>query len=177
MTYDLIIPQPMPADGMRRLTPREAMQRAPALMRRWLSPRIALPLMLLVALCLPLAACGDDRMGIEVVGYNHTDHDIGDFAVNGGGGSYLGKHEGGGGFTCCISLPAKYQPGMTVQVSWSGLEVGTPQTRTVVVPPFGPHDTGMFAVHFLRNGQVKVFVTMLGPLHPDYPLKGDEAKM
>ena len=176
MTYDLIIPQTMPADGMRRLTPREAMQRARALMRRWLSPRIALPLMLLVALCVPLAACGDDRMGLDVVGFNHTDHDIGDFSVNDAGGAYEGKHEGGKA-TCCISLPAKYRPGMTVQVTWSGLEVGTPQTRTVVVPPYGPHDTGEFDVHFLRNGQVKVFVTMLGPLHPDYPLKGDEAKM
>ena len=158
------------------LTPREVMQRARALMRRWLSPRIALPLMLLVALCVSLAACADDRMGLDVVGFNHTDHDIGDFNVNDAGGAYEGKHEGGKA-TCCISLPAKYRPGMTVQVTWSGLEVGTPQTRTVVVPPYGPHDTGEFDVHFLRNGQVKVFVTMLGPLHPDYPLKGDEAKM
>ena len=158
------------------LTPREAVQRARALMRRWLSPRIALPLMLLVALCVPLAACGDDRMGLDVVGYNHTDHDIGDFNVNDAGGAYEGKHEGGKA-TCCISLPAKYRPGMTVQVTWSGLEVGTPQTRTVVVPPYGPHDTGEFDVHFLRNGQIKVFVTMHMLRHPDYPLKGDEAKM
>jgi Protein of unknown function (DUF3304) len=158
------------------LTPREAMQRARALMRRWLSPRIALPLMLLVALCLPLAACGDDRMGIEVVGYNHTDHDIGDFSVNDAGGAFEEKHHGGKA-TCCISLPAKYQPGMTVQVSWTD-EIGEhPQTRTVVVPPFGPHDTGEFDVHFLRNGQVKVFVTMYMSWHPNYPLKGDEAKM
>ena len=158
------------------LTPREAVQRARALMRRWLSPRIALPLMLLVALCVSLAACADDRMGLDVVGFNHTDHDIGDFNVNDAGGAYEGKHEGGKA-TCCISLPAKYRPGMTVQVTWSGLEVGTPQTRTVVVPPYGPHDTGEFDVHFLRNGQVKVFVTMYMSWHPNYPLKGDEAKM
>ena len=158
------------------LTPREVMQRARALMRRWLSPRIALPLMLLVALCVSLAACADDRMGLDVVGFNHTDHDIGDFNVNDAGGAYEGKHEGGKA-TCCISLPAKYRPGMTVQVTWSGLEVGTPQTRTVVVPPYGPHDTGEFDVHFLRNGQVKVFVTMYMSWHPNYPLKGDEAKM
>ena len=158
------------------LTPREAVQRARALMRRWLSPRIALPLMLLVALCVSLAACADDRMGLDVVGFNHTDHDIGDFNVNDAGGAYEGKHEGGKA-TCCISLPAKYRPGMTVQVTWSGLEVGTPQTRTVVVPPYGPHDTGEFDVHFLRNGEIKVFVTIYMTWHPNYPLKGDEAKM
>ncbi|WP_153074104.1 DUF3304 domain-containing protein [Paraburkholderia bonniea] len=132
----------------------------------------------LVALCPSIAACsGNDTMPLSVVGYNHTNRDIGAFYVNDSGGPYLGKHEGGGNFTCCIALPKQYKPGMTVKVGWSGLEVGEPQQRTVVVPRYGPHDGGMLAVHFLRNGQVKVFVTMLMSWHPDYPLKGDEAKM
>jgi hypothetical protein len=32
-------------------------------------------------------------------------------------------------------------------------------------------------VHFLRNGEIKVFVTIYMTWHPNYPLKGDEAKM
>jgi hypothetical protein len=36
---------------------------------------------------------------------------------------------------------------------------------------------GRFAVHFLRDGNVKVFVTMMSLHHPDYPLKGDEARL
>jgi hypothetical protein len=35
----------------------------------------------------------------------------------------------------------------------------------------------MFAVHFLRDGEIKVLVTMYGPGNPSYPLKGDEARM
>jgi len=123
-------------------------------------------------------ATADDTMGLDVVGYNHTDHDIGDFSVNNEAGTYLGKHEGGGGFTCCASLPAKYKPGMTVTVTWTDDYNRNPQSRTVPVPAFGPKDTGLLAVHFLRNGDVKVFVTDLVFIsNPDYPLKGDEAQM
>jgi hypothetical protein len=116
-------------------------------------------------------------MPLEIVGYNHMDRDIGSFHVNETGGPYVGKHEGGGKFTCCLSIPRAYKPGMTVQVGWRGREIGAPQERTVTAPPYGPGDGGMFAVHFLRDGQVKVFVTMMSLRHPDYPLKGDEAKM
>ena len=36
---------------------------------------------------------------------------------------------------------------------------------------------GDLAVHFLRSGQVKVFVTNLTLGHPDYPLTGPEAPL
>jgi hypothetical protein len=116
-------------------------------------------------------------MSLELVGYNHMDRDIGSFHVDSAGGPYLGKHEGGGNFTCCISISRKYKPGMTVRVGWRGEEIGTPQERTIVVPPYGEGDGGVLAVHFLRNGQVKVFVTKFMRWHPDYPLKGKEARL
>ena len=116
-------------------------------------------------------------MPLEVVGYNHTDHDIGFFSIDGYGGTYLGKHEGGGNFTCCVSVPTTYKPGMAVIVRWGGLEIGATKEQRVEVPPYGPNDFGAFAVHFLHDGQIKVFVSGYGLGHPDYPLKGDEAKM
>ena len=128
------------------------------------------------ALLIHRNAVADDTMGLDVVGYNHTDHDIGGFSVNGEAGSYVGKHEQGG-FACCAALPAKYAPGMTVTVKWADEYNRNPQSRTVTVPPYRPEDGGMFAVHFLRDGQIKVFVTMYGPKHPGYPLQGEEARM
>jgi len=134
-------------------------------------------LALSTALLVHRNAAADDTMGLDVVGYNHTDHDIGDFSVNNGAGSYVGKHDQHG-FSCCVSLPAKYTPGMTVTVTWTDEYNRNPQSRTVAVPPFGPNDTGVFAVHFLRNDDIKVFVTDLVLLsNPDYPLKGDQARM
>jgi hypothetical protein len=32
-------------------------------------------------------------------------------------------------------------------------------------------------VHFLRDGEVKVFANRLSLWHPDYPLKGKEAEL
>ena len=134
-------------------------------------------LALLSALLIHRNAEADGTMGLDVVGYNHTDHSIGDFSVNSEAGSFLARHEQSG-FACCVSLPAKYTPGMTVTVTWTDEYNKHPQSRTVPVPPFGPKDTGVFAVHFLCNGEIKVFVADLVFLsNPDYPLKGDEARM
>ncbi|MGF6775421.1 DUF3304 domain-containing protein [Paraburkholderia sp. GAS334] len=133
--------------------------------------------LLLLSTMLSNCHAAADTMGLGVVGYHHTDHDIGDFSVNGEVGSYVGKHEEHGE-ACCVSLPAKYSPGMAVTVTWTDEYNKNPQIRAVPVPPFKPKDTGVFAVHFLRNGDIKVFVTDLVIIsNPDYPLKGDEDRM
>jgi len=75
-------------------------------------------------------AAADDTMSLDVVGYNHTDHDIGDFSVNSETGSYVGKHDQHG-FSCCVSLSAKYTPGMTVRVTWTDEYNTNRQSRTV----------------------------------------------
>ena len=170
MDYTLALPAPISADGMRTLTSRE--------MTRLSIQRLS-KLIVFAVLGLLLAGCsfGNDSVPLEVVGYNHTDRDIGDFYVNGGWGSLLMKHSGGGGFTCCISVPPIYKPGMTVTVTWTDEAGENPHSREIPVPPYGPNDFGHFAVHFLRDGQIKIFVTAYYPKHPLYPLKGDEAKM
>lgn len=143
------------------------------------SSKIVTRLLISILLALVLSSChaGDDAMGLDVVGYNHTDRDIGFFTVNGQGGAYIGKHEGGGGSMCCVSIPSTYSPGMTVTVRWAGEQIGKTQVRVVKVPPYAPDDGGHFAVHFLRNGDVLVFVTMYYLESPHYPLKGSAANL
>ncbi|MGO4282603.1 DUF3304 domain-containing protein [Cupriavidus sp. RAF20_2] len=131
---------------------------------------------LLAALPLAMSGCGDKPIAVSMVGYNHTDVGIYAFEVNGHGGPNIWPHEGGGKFTCCVTVPRIHKPGMTAKVRWVHRIDDVPQERIVPVPPYGPRDGGMFAVHFLRDGNVKVFVTMMGLGHPDYPLKGDEAR-
>lgn len=128
-------------------------------------------------LALPLAACSQEMVSLEIVGHNHTDHDVGSFGVNGYGAIYVGRHSGGGKFTCCINVPLKYKPGMTVQIDWTDERGENLQVRTVPVPPYSPGDTGQFSVHFLKNGDIKVFVVRYMLEHPNYPLKGEEAKL
>lgn len=138
--------------------------------------KLAFALMLALSSTL-LASChaANEKLGLDVVGYNHTDHDIGDFSVDGQGGAFLRRHKPSG-FACCVSIPRQYSPGMTVTVTWIDEYGENPQSRVVAVPPYTSKDTGLFSVHFLRSGQIKVFVTSVGIISsPDYPLKGDEA--
>lgn len=124
-------------------------------------------------LVFPLAACSQEMASVEIVGYNHTDHSIGSFGVNGYGSIFQGRHSGGGKFTCCVNVPLKYKPGMSVKIDWTDEKGENPQVRTVLVPPYLPKATSTLAVHFLKGGEIKVFVTKYGLGHPDYPLKGE----
>lgn len=131
-------------------------------------------LILLITIITPLiSACGEELIPTNVVGYNHTDKDIGNFTVNGQGGGFLQAHHGGGKFSCCIDIPKPWKPHYEVTVNWTDNHGESYKERVVEVPKY--EKLGDFAVHFLRSGEVKVFVTILTPRHPDYPLKGSEA--
>jgi len=112
----------------------------------------------------------------ELTGYNHTDKTIAAFYVNGGGGGNITPGSGGGSFVCCVALPRPWHEGYTVTVTWEDHELKT-QKREVLVPRYEAEKAGGINVHFLRSGEIKVFVgmTMLG--HPDYPFKGKEAEL
>jgi len=121
---------------------------------------------------------------LELTGYNHTEQGIGSYSVSivggeGTGAGYLDSGSGGGGFTCCVSVPTIWQPSMTVTVKWDGWEKGAEKTltRVVPVPKYDAKTAGTLDVHFLYSGEVKVFVTMYTLGHRDYPLKGKEAEM
>lgn len=118
-----------------------------------------------------------ESIPLDLVGYNHTDRSIYAFGVDGQGGPYIDAHKGGGNFTCCASVPRTYRPGMTMKVEWVNGRNDVPQQRTVPVPPYRVNEIGTLSVHFLRDGDIKVFVTMMTLWHPHYPLKGDEARL
>ncbi|MGO4812243.1 DUF3304 domain-containing protein [Cupriavidus sp. 2MCAB6] len=130
------------------------------------------------SLSLLLAAFGtactatSHAIAMDLVGYNYTDRYVAAYSVNGYPGANIYPHEGGGKFVCCISVPAEWQPGMTVTVKWSGKRNTNPipwKTRIVDVPPYTSKDRGHLAVHFFPNDEVKVLVTTKIVGHPDYP--------
>jgi hypothetical protein len=137
-------------------------------------------------------ACSSDSstLDLSVNGYNHTEKEIGSFTVSRGDGKggigievgYLGAGSGGGGLTCCVSVPRVWPPGMTVKVTWDGWDKNTEKTltRVVPVPQYDAKKASTFDVHFLHNGEVKVFVAAYLLGHPDYAAQrqgsGDEAR-
>ena len=132
------------------------------------------------------AATGQERkeLTVNLSGYNHTDHGIGSYEVtlqNGAtaGAGYLDAGQGGGGYTCCLSIPRVWQAGMTANIVMHTIKKGKDirVEQTVPVPQYAAGDAGLFIVHFLRNGKYKVFVTRYLLGHRKYPLSGKEAQL
>ncbi|EJD6409321.1 DUF3304 domain-containing protein [Providencia rettgeri] len=126
-------------------------------------------------------------VGANLLGYVHVKGiAVNKFSVNG----YYGRV---GGFTCCIMLPEKWQPGMQVRVEWEidpspyskeiprfndpnfdnwmkKHEANYRQYSAIVeVPEYG--DSCGLQVHFFACNQVKVTATCMGIEHPDHPFK------
>ncbi|WP_256724091.1 DUF3304 domain-containing protein, partial [Xanthomonas oryzae] len=56
-----------------------------------------------------ISAChGGNTVSTTLVGYNHTDKDVGHFTVDGNEGGFLQAHRGGGTFVFWISVPVSY---------------------------------------------------------------------
>lgn len=143
---------------------------------------------LFAMLCASLlsTACSKEpaTTSLELSGYNHTAQGIGSFSVDivggeSGGAGYLDAGAGGGGFSCCVAVPTVWQPGMTVTVEWQAWVKGAEKTlkRVVPVPKYEAKTAAFLNVHFLRSGEVKVFVTRHTLRHRDYPLTGKEAEL
>ena len=127
--------------------------------------------------CLAMTtACGKGATNIptELVGYNHTSESL-DFSVGEVSGGLLMPGTGGGGFVCCVALPTTWHEGLTVTIEWHNVHQSF--KRVVPVPPYDPKTVSDFNVHFLRNGEIKVFPLHYGLYHSNYPLKGEEAEL
>lgn len=119
---------------------------------------------------------GQSDFSSGITGYNHTDKTIASFAINGVWGGNVFPHTGGGSSACCLQLPMPWHDGLTVKVDWED-DKGQQHERVVPVPRYDAKSLGIFNVHFLRSGEIKVFDLngILGS--PDYPLQGDEANL
>lgn len=59
--------------------------------------------------------------GVDLTGIHHLgpSFKIDEFYANGAYGGNVGWEGGGGRITCCVELPSKWRPGLTVMVRWS----------------------------------------------------------
>ncbi len=129
-----------------------------------------------LALALLLMGCSEPKVGVSIVGYNHTtDRSIYYFTVNGSMGASLFPETGGGGYGCCVALPAKWRPGLKARIVWhysDGTEIPVPppsQIALVDVPDYGSN-VGVFNVHFYPDQKIGIAITDKGIRHPEYPV-------
>ena len=121
------------------------------------------------------AADGTVTVSVDAVNYMHdwgVEYTLTDLRSNTPvGGAIVGPLEGPGGKGCCVSLPAKWQPGIRFQVSWqeSNKELTRPETyrREVELPRY--RAPGDVYVLFYPQQQVEVLVSAVEPGHPGWP--------
>ncbi|GAA3927251.1 hypothetical protein GCM10022229_21720 [Luteimonas lutimaris] len=114
----------------------------------------------------------DEMVGVGITGIDHLpDHlSIQDFWVNGYNAAQAGK---GGSTVCCAMLPARWRPGLTVQVRWgiTNWRDKTYSMHEATVPVEHYDEVGRLWVHFLKDGSVRVVSSNLAAWkqHADYP--------
>ena len=124
------------------------------------------------------------KIDVNLTAYNHTEHGVGSYIVTLDDGSsaeagYLGPGEGGGGKTCCLSIPLVWKPGMKATIVMDTVK-GDKRIRVekiVSIPQYTSSDASIFVVHFLHDGNYKVFLTKYSLEHRKYPLSGKEAEL
>ncbi|TDR73609.1 uncharacterized protein DUF3304 [Paludibacterium purpuratum] len=146
---------------------------------------------LLLACCVPLlAACAslhaEDTIGLGVsnVNYSGTAYDSAlavDPVTDKSGGGEAAMPYGAGGLMCCYSLPAKWRPGIQVEVRLLKEKVGKTYKerayeqdvwikQTVEVPPY-QGSPGTLWIVIYPDGQVAVHATNYEPSNPNWPGK------
>jgi len=155
-------------------------------LHRWLIVLALLAVALGLATCSPSAA---KPVTVGITGYNFTAEGVQEYYVNGMRGSNLPPYGGGGSTSCCVSLPAKWSPELTVKVSWTIGHYTRPwgerknmtvqqesaccwhQRTLSKVVPVERYDerVGRVQVFFLANDELKVWVSDIGLLSPDHP--------
>jgi hypothetical protein len=122
---------------------------------------------------LTLSACNgqakEPTVGVTLTGLDHLpEHlSIQDFSVNGVSGHQAGK---GGSQVCCVSLPARWRPGIRLRVAWAVTnwrdKVYSLHETEIELPRYD--EVGNLFVHFLPDGSVRALSSLAHPMSPTY---------
>ena len=129
----------------------------------------------------------EEKVGVGYMGANHTDKTKVDITINGEGGVMIAMRHGYGGQVCCVVLPAKWRPDLTVTVGWQDdatvqldengqrlTRKGVPilveaprMSKTVKVEEYKVPD--VLWIHFFPGDEIKVVSSKYGPGHKLHP--------
>jgi hypothetical protein len=120
---------------------------------------------LCVAVSFSVSACKatekEEQVGVGLTGLDHlAEHlSIQEFTVNGTSGHKAGR---GGSTVCCVNVPAKWRPGITLKVRWGVTNwkrrAFTFYEREVELEKYD--ELGPLYIHFLPNGDVRAVSSM-----------------
>jgi Protein of unknown function (DUF3304) len=145
-------------------------------------------LLALLPLALLTGCFEEEKTGVSYHAVNHTYETVAEITLNGEGGMATARKRGTSGSVCCVTVPAKWKPALTVTIAWenggswlldeNGKEVirdginvlvrGTRKSKTVTIPEYDkPEDLW---IHFFPNDEIKLVFSKYGPGHPKHGL-------
>ncbi|MFG6447147.1 DUF3304 domain-containing protein [Roseateles sp. BYS180W] len=159
--------------------------------RTWL---VSAAVVLLLTGCYKAPEPDKDSIPTSIVGYNFTSEGIQEFYVDGGWGGNVSIGGGGTSNVCCVTLPAKWRPGLEVTVEWRRTDCGPgrvggplcpisrnethiatdekpwPKKTLKKVVSIEPYERVWdLQVMFLLNDEVKVYSSRYASWHPSHP--------
>jgi hypothetical protein len=129
---------------------------------------------------------------VSLTGVHHMGDkfNVAQFYVDGYDGSNVGREGGGGSNICCVRLPRKWRPGLSVEVRWSvndwtrenraQIEAGDDSSvgglGYIAQVPVEPYEVAQHVwVHFYRDGKARVISSAIGSWGSKHPIQGDDA--
>lgn len=130
----------------------------------------------------------DQFTSTGIIGVQHLGraYNISEFYVNKYGGTNVGREGGGGALVCCIMIPRKWRPGLTVEVRWEVGDWSRENRKEIEADNFDSVTTkgmyiaqvpvekyeraGSLYVHFFPKGRVRVVTTMYSVLSSSHPV-------
>jgi hypothetical protein len=129
--------------------------------------------------------------GVGLTGVQHIgpNFNISDFYVDGYDGSNVGREGGGGRSVCCVMLPKKWRPDLTVELRWA---VGDWSNENEAETDAGNNKSITFArfkarvpvekyeipshiyVHFYSGGKARVVSSGVGSGNSKHPILDDD---
>ncbi|WP_423381117.1 DUF3304 domain-containing protein [Burkholderia sp. LMG 32019] len=118
----------------------------------------------------------DAGIGLKLSALNYTDVPIGTYSVDGTWGGNVAARIGsaGGSITCCVSVPEKWRPGLTVEVEWRNDEMykrnpDALASRVVPIEQYGSFSHGYLWIVFFPGDGIKAYASPWLPGAPAFP--------
>jgi len=130
----------------------------------------------------------ETHIPVNVLGFHHmgSDYLISHFSINKEIGDRVDR-TGSSGTVCCLMIPKKWHPGLTVEVRWEvyqvikepdGITVAREKKEAIYraqVPVEEYTDTGDIYIHFFSDGRARVVVSDYLPTAKRHPIQLDDS--
>ncbi|AXV83354.1 DUF3304 domain-containing protein [Ralstonia solanacearum] len=120
------------------------------------------------------AKASEEELGLKVQVLNYMDEGLGVVYVNGVWAGSMSSHAGGTSIAGAVGLPAKWYPGLTVEVEWRDNKLWEKDPNglykaQVPVEPYPEGEPASLWLAFFPGNKIRAIASRYTPRHPNFP--------